>query len=108
MTEHGDKVAAVRRRTVELSQLPHEEIVAIEAGIKNPNEFPTLDAEQYLGVSLEGVVTADAPSDAHVLRFLAGHQFDEEQASLHMMREQRWRIVDRLVRVGPGLAEVLL
>ncbi len=50
MAQHGDKVAAVRKRTLELSLLPHEEIVAIEAALKGAKDFPSLDGEKYVAV----------------------------------------------------------
>jgi len=95
MTEHGEKVAAVRKRTLELSKMSPEQVAEIEANIKGATEFPTLNAPKYNTVSLEGVVTDEKPSDAYVLRFLAGYKFDAEKAALHLLREQRWRLVDK-------------
>ncbi len=44
-------------------------------------------------------MTESSPSDSHVLRFLAGYKFDAELAALHLLREQRWRQVDKVAEV---------
>eukprot|EP00750_Incisomonas_marina_P025139 INCI5330.2.p1 GENE.INCI5330.2~~INCI5330.2.p1 ORF type:complete len:334 (+),score=57.36 INCI5330.2:113-1114(+) len=99
LEEHGEKVRAVRERAVELSKLAHEELLAATADQKGLTEFHTLDGERFQEVSLEGVVTATAPSNSHVLRFLSGYKFDVERAALHLVREQRWRLVDKVADV---------
>jgi hypothetical protein len=96
LAEQGANITAVRARVVELSELPHKDVKAIEAGLKSPSTFPTLDAEKYQGVSLRDVVTETHPAQLHVLRFLVGYKSDVERASLHLLREQRWRLVDKV------------
>lgn len=99
LVEHGEKVQAVRVRAVELSKLPHQELLSATADQKGLTEFHTLDGDRFQEVSLEGVITATSPSNSHVLRFLSGYKFDVERAALHLVREQRWRLVDKVADV---------